>query len=237
MRLRALLIILLIQVVVLSGCDDSHTTKHEVLVVGAMKNVMWKGELQGVVDVDTLQRGKQLQGIGPAHVLQGEIMVVDGVPYRSRINADSQVVVEVAPHAMPPFFVYAYVDQWKEQPLPDSVTDLLSLEAYLQKTIHKEDPFAFQLKGAIQEADIHIQNLAEGSVVRSPKEAHAGQVNLSLQMRQVQMLGFFSTQHQGIYTHHDAFTHVHLITMDTSMMGHADRVEWTPGAMKLLLPY
>ncbi len=38
----------------------------------------------------------------------------------------------------------------------------------------------------------------------------------------VDIVGFFSTEHKTIFTHHDTFMHLHLITKDKLMMGHLD---------------
>ena len=38
-------------------------------------------------------------------------------------------------------------------------------------------PFVFKIKGKIEYAIIHIVNLASGSIVKSPKDAHKGQIN------------------------------------------------------------
>ena len=81
---------------------------------------------------------------------------------------------------------------------------------------------------------IHVQNLPEGTKVSSPEEAHQGQTNFTLKNEQVEIVGFFSTEHQGIFTHHDSYLHMHLLTTDESKMGHLDQVESTE--MKLYLP-
>ena len=68
----------------------------------------------------------------------------------------------------------------------------------------------------------------------SPKEAHQGQVDYKLNEEHVDIVGFFSTQHKGIFTHHDSYLHLHLITRDRTKMGHLDDVEFDE--MKLYLP-
>jgi acetolactate decarboxylase len=71
--------------------------------------------------------------------------------------------------------------------------------------------------------------------VSSPAEAHQGQVNYSVNDEQVEIIGFFSTEHKTIFTHHDTFLHMHLITADRQQMGHLDEVLLGKG-MKLYLP-
>ena len=48
--------------------------------------------------------------------------------------------------------------------------------------------------------------------------------------------GFFSTEHQGVFTHHDSFVHIHLITPDKKRMGHVDYFRIKKGTAKLFLP-
>jgi acetolactate decarboxylase len=214
--------------------QDSAQTK--VKIAGAMKNVMWKGELGGIVNLDTLQNKKGLYGLGPEEFLSGEILIVDGVSYVSRVISDSTMQVEER-FAAAPFFVYANENDLQEELLPDNITNMKELEDYIDsKTKEAIHPFVFKLIGRVDKALIHVQNLPKGAVVSSPEEAHQGQVNYPLGNYDVTIVGFFSTKHQAVFTHHDAFTHMHLITNDKTQMGHLDEATFSKGEMKLYLP-
>ena len=76
--------------------------------------------------------------------------------------------------------------------------------------------------------------MPEGTKVSSPDEAHQGQTNYNIANENAEIIGFFSTEHKGVFTHHDSFLHMHLITKDESKMGHLDELEI--GEMKLYLP-
>lgn len=227
-----------------SACNSSEQQRGattapppEVRVVGAMRNVMWKGELGGSINLDTLADRSDLYGLGPVAFLSGEIMVSGGRAYVSRVASDSTIRVERTFAVEAPFFVYARVSDWTEQPLPDDVVDLKHLEAFVdQQTKDQVRPFAFKLSGRVAEADIHVQNLPPGTEVSSPTEAHQGQQSYTLTDSEVEIVGFFSTEHQGIFTHHDTFLHTHLVTQDERWMGHLDRVRFVPGAVRLYLP-
>jgi acetolactate decarboxylase len=71
-------------------------------------------------------------------------------------------------------------------------------------------------------------------VVSSPKEAHSGQTPFEISASTVQIVGFFSREHQGIFTHHDTFMHLHLLCKSQNLMGHLDAVRFS--RMQLLLP-
>lgn len=205
----------------------------EPIIVGAMKNVMWKGELGPSITLDTLTDREHSYGLGPLSYLRGEILLFEGRPYVSRVTSDSTMSVEVEADASAPFFVYARVDEWTEQGLPEDVVDIPSLEKYLTELGHSM-PFVFRLNGTIEAAQIHAQNLPLNTEVSSPQEAHQGQTNYLLKRQSADILGFYSQNHQGVFTHHDSFIHLHLITKDREWMGHLDQL--SIGQMKLLLP-
>lgn len=207
----------------------------DVQIAGAMHQVMWQGKLGGTIELDTISDQQGLYGLGPEAYLRGEILIIDGEAYASRVLTDTTMTVVKTYDLAAPFLVYANVNEWEEVDLPAEVQNISDLEQYLDKqTLEAKRPFALKLQGQVAEADIHIQNLAPGSVVTSPEEAHQGQTNYMLRNESVDIVGFFSTEHQGVFTHHDSFLHLHLITTDRRQMGHLDAV--TFGEMKLFLP-
>lgn len=207
-----------------------------VKMAGAMKNVMWKGKLDDVVKLDTLKPRKGLYALGPGPRLRGELLVLDGQTYWSTVQADSSLQVEAGASPVgAPFLVYGWQNKWQETALPDSVKNLGQLEKWVDKRMATvKEPFPLRLEGRVKEAFIHAQNLAPGAAVSSPQEAHAGQVNYRLSSQPVHIAGFFSRQHQGIFTHHDSFLHLHLLSGREQVMGHLDSL--TLGQLKIYLP-
>lgn len=208
-----------------------------VRVVGEMRNVMWKGELSGNIYLDTIAKKKDLYGLGPLENLAGEIVIVDGKAYKSTVVSGTSMKVEETYDIRAPFFGYANIPKWTYRSLPDTVRTIGDLERYLDATTKDHArPFMFRLIGTVEKAKIHIVNLPEGSTVRSPAEAHEGQVTYHLANAQSEIIGFFSTQHKSIFTHHDTFIHMHLITTDRQSMGHLDEMLIKKGTMNLWLP-
>ncbi len=207
----------------------------KVSIAGAMKNVMWKGELDNSIDLDTIGKKEGLYGLGPLNQLKGELLVMNGTGYASKVNSGTTMSVEKGLHFSAPFFVYANVLEWKEIQLPSVIKTISDLETYLDNHVIDIDrPFPFKLTGQVAKAQIHVQNLPEGTLISSPQDAHQGQVIYDLTDVSADILGFFSTEHQGIFTHHDSFVHLHLITSDEQKMGHVDKLEIDK--MKLFLP-
>lgn len=217
-----------------SGASSAETYP-DLNIVGAMKNVMWKGELGSRIDLDTISDKKGLYGLGPQTYLTGELLINNGISYVSKVTSDSTMSVERSFAVSAPFFVYAQVTEWEEVELPARVRTIQDLEQFIdEKTQADKRPFAFKLRGQVARAIIHIQNLPPGTTISSPQEAHQGQTNYALTDEESDIIGFFSTEHQGVFTHHDSFLHLHLITKDERKMGHVDELEI--GNMTLFLP-
>ena len=196
---------------------------------------MWKGELGGRIDLDTISNKNGLYGLGPVSYLRGELLINNGKSYVSKVTSDSTMTVEKTFETSAPFLVYGNVTEWDDIELPSDLKTIKDLETFIDnKTTEFKRPFTFKLIGQVSSAIIHIQNLPEGTKVTSPAEAHQGQTNYTIENEDVEIIGFFSTKHKGIFTHHDSFSHMHLITKDERKMGHLDELEI--GEMKLYLP-
>lgn len=199
-----------------------------VLVMGAMCNVMWKGELFGKMNLDTISNREGLYGVGPLEYLRGEILIVDGVNYISTVDEKGDVSVVVNSDVKVPFFVYANAieSDFVELELPSEIRSISDIEAFIDDaTTDRVRPFVFKLHGTVSKANYHIQNLPLGTSVSNPDEAHSGQVKFELHDEEVDIIGFFSTEHQAVFTHHDTFLHMHIITEDRTKMGHLDAVK------------
>jgi acetolactate decarboxylase len=227
-------VLLLLPLLLFLNCTTT-TDPSKVKVVGAIRNVMWKGELAGTILLDTIQNRQGLYGLGPTDYLDGELLIIDGQSFVAKVNDDGTIRMEETYQAQAPFFVYANVSEWKELEL-DGIASIQALEEYLTKT--KGDinrPFAFRIKGRVSKALIHVQNLPKGAKVSSPADAHVGQMKYEVADEEVEIVGFYSTKHQGIFTHHDSYVHMHLITSDRTKMGHLDEVVFD-SKTKLYIP-
>jgi acetolactate decarboxylase len=228
-----ILLISLTFAIISTGCKSENkepiTIKNDtnVQVSGAMKKVMRQGELEGTIFLDTIQPKNNLYGIGPLELLKGELLIIDGESFVSKVVNDSMMSVQKTYDVKAPFFVYATVMGWEKEALPENISNIENLETYInEKFIDRDEPFVFKISGKINTATIHIVNLPEGTKVSSPEEAHQGIVFYPIQQEEVEIVGFFSRKHQAIFTHHDTFIHLHLITKDRKMMGHLDEVDF-----------
>ncbi len=169
-------VILGLVIFTLTSCTTTPPeTGSEVKVVGEMKSVMWKGQLQGTIHLDTIADKTHLYGLGPVEYLAGEILVLDGKSYQSTVTSDTTMKVEETFNIKAPFFGYANISTWAEQALPDSIETIPQLEQFLdQVSLNSPRPFMFKLTGTVQQATIHIVNLPKGAKVSSPEGNYSG---------------------------------------------------------------
>jgi acetolactate decarboxylase len=220
------------------GCTPAKEgISEDVRLVGEMKNIMWKGQLQGNIYLDSIANKNLLNGLGPLDSLSGEILILDGKSYTSRVLTDSTMEVKENFGARAPFFAYAPIAAWNTEDLPDSVQTLNQLERFLiERSQATQKPFLFKVSGIIEDATIHVVNLPRGTKVSSPEKAHLGRTFYSLKNEAVDLVGFYSKNHKTIFTHHDTFLHIHLINSKRDRMGHLDEVRFKKQSIKLHLP-
>lgn len=226
----------LIQAIVLLCLTVAAHAQYRVYVSGAMSNVMKKGQLYGTISLDTIQQ-PNLYGLGPVEYLAGEITIADGKAYTSIVLSPTTMQVKETYDVKAPFFVYGRVDEWKEHTLPDSVTDIVTLERHLDNiSRNAKRPFAFKLEGVVPSARIHIVNLPPGTKVSKPADAQKGKAYYPVKNIEADIIGFFSTEHQTVFTHHDRYIHMHLLSKDRKTMGHIDELLLN-SSLKIYLPF
>jgi acetolactate decarboxylase len=223
-------LLLILCLCLLSQCNPIAGDSNRVNVVGTMRSVMHGGDLRPTLNLDTLKNKEHLYGVGPLSFLRGEITILDGKSYLSRVASDTTMQVDSSFNATAPFFVFANVTSWREVIVPEGILTDSSIERYLALvTGDRTEPFTFKLSGVVETARIHVVNLPEGAKVANSDDAHLGQQDYILKNQPADVVGFYSTKHQGIFTHHSSNTHMHLITTDKQMMGHVDGVTFQKG--------
>src|SRR5690606_33505167 len=118
----------------------------------------------------------------------------------------------------------------------DSVVDLPTLDAFLTARFAATgQPFAFRLSGPISSVDVHIVDVPLGSAVSGPDDAHRHNKHFHREGGTMELLGFFSTRHKAVFTHHDTNIHVHAISAERDWMGHVETLRFEFDAMRLLV--
>ena len=100
---------------------DTTETYPDIKIVGAMKNVMWKGELGSSIDLDTISDKNGLYGLGPVSYLTGELLINNGKSYVSKVTSDSTMTIEKTFETSAPFLVYGNITEWDVIELPSDL--------------------------------------------------------------------------------------------------------------------
>lgn len=206
-------------------------------IIGAMRNVMWKNELFARIDFDTLQNRENLFALGPLENLSGEFAIIDGRAWVARVMEGQPVITEDF-NIRAPFAGFVYEADWKTMALTQEIRTISDLNQWFDQRIADDQPsFFFQIDASVDHAVYHIMDLPAGTEVTSPDVAHElGRKYFTCSNQSADLLGFYSREHQGVFTHHDSHTHIHLISKDKVHLGHLDSLLLSEEGNMLYLP-
>ncbi|MCB0372575.1 MAG: acetolactate decarboxylase [Muricauda sp.] len=189
--------------------------------------------------LDTISPKSHVYGMGPYDKMKGEITVVDSQPYYATAFVENAYSVGKSWDIRSPFFVYTNVDKWAVYQVQGPFNSVADIQEKVT-TIAKEhgydtsQPFAFKLKGRFDDITAHIVT-PRNPDVDGYREGVKSQ-KFSFENAKGEFIGFYSEHHQGIYTHHDSFVHIHFLKKDKSFMGHLDNIKTANKTYKLYLP-
>ena len=223
------------------GASDDAPPKGEpgeVRWLGEQRKVVQDGDLTGRVDLTALAERPHLYAAGPLEGLKGEVTVWDGKASLARWEA-GKVVTSQEFKGKACFLVYAQVPRWIENKLPSGLDKPEDLEAHIFLQARKagvptDRPFPFLLRGTARKLTLHLVNKTDNAP-HNPEEHAKVKVPVVLESREVDVIGFYSKQHAGIFTHHDSDAHMHVVTADKKVSGHVDQLS-ADGEMRLYLP-
>ncbi len=205
--------------------------------VGAMHKAVHDGDRGGKIAVSSLLRTPHLNAIGPVAGLRGEITVIDGESSVSVVGRTGPVASSTDAEAA--FLVWAYVPEWTRVTVPPSVhtqeqLQVFVLEAAKNAGLSADEPLVFRVEAQAESLAMHVIWHEPGDAVG--KEAHdKAKVPVAVRDERVSIIGFWSTQHLGVFTPMVSPFHMHAWTSDKRISGHVDDVRLLPGGT-LLLP-
>jgi acetolactate decarboxylase len=209
----------------------------EVRWVGAQRTVLG-GDLRPQISLERLAGLPHLYAVGPADGLRGKITVVDGRAYVARVE-HGRVVVDRSVRPEAPFLVWAQVERWKEVAIPATVVDGRDLERFVADRARAFGmapamPFAFLVSGVPERVRLHVLDKRDDRV--HTRALHEGiKVRFVIARAPVDIVGFYSEAHAGVFIPEGRRTHMHVCTADERVSGHVDDVRLAPG-MALPLP-
>ncbi len=200
---------------------------------GEQHKAVHDGDVGAKVQLAELARRPHLYGIGPLEGLTGEITVLDGRPAISTVEGTTFRTHASLDHGAA-FFVWTYAAEWKPVALPEEVRTLEQLEAFIPEAVGPDatGPVAFRVDGKVEALNFHV--LSPPAHTPPTFEDHEkAKVHSSVAARAVRMVGFYSTQHRGVFTPGTSDVHVHFVTDDGQQAGHVEGFRLAQGAVLL----
>lgn len=194
---------------------------------------MLGGDLRGHVALATLAATPHLYGLGPLEGLRGEVSVFGGVPSIARIEGDAVVTAESWSERAC-FLVWAQVASWAERSIQSGRADLDEVArdviAFARETgLDPARPFPFRVRGTAAPATFHVLDKRDG-LPHNPERHEQAKARRTLEAAPVELVGFHSRRHRGVFTPKESDVHVHLKTEDGQISGHLEAIRLEPGA-------
>lgn len=205
--------------------------------VGASRDVHQGVDYSGHVALKDLLQLKHLYAVGPEEELRGEITVWDNTALLSRIKGNKLVVkTTCGGREKACFLVYGQVADWQSVHLSEAISDNtiegLVRSVALAQNVAVEQPFVFIVRGKARNLRFHVLNKTDNAPPDSTTSQHEkAKVPFVVSEQVVEVLGFYSERHQGVFTRKGSFTHMHFRTPDSKQAGHVDSLELEPGSM------
>lgn len=228
-------IVWLIVVTLVSCNNSSEMVNSSVSHTGALKTIM-SGDISATIDLDSLKAKDNLYALGASENLKGEIQIFNGQPSNSSVENDAIKIDDSFNHKAS-LLVYTQVTEWisftineyvSKSELEDKIFELAK-----SNNINTEAPFPFLIEGEASSLDWHVINWKEGDTVHSHQKHKESGLNGTFKTGQVLVLGFYSTKHKAVFTHHTTNMHLHFKTIDNELAGHVDDINFNSMQIKL----
>jgi acetolactate decarboxylase len=201
--------------------------KYDVKVAGAMRNIMQNNDLSAKIALDTLVPTANLYGLGPIEGLEGEVIILNSIPYVSSVD-DGKVVTKQTQKVKAAMLVYTQVKNWQTTQLTSPVKNYAELERVIEKYakakgVDLSKPFPFLLEGKVTRTSFHVIDWQEGVTHTAANHKQFAKYG-ELKNEEVQIVGFYSDKHHSIFTHHTTNMHLHVVNKAKTLVGHLDDI-------------
>lgn len=200
-------------------------TTYTVLWQGSLQ-AMHSGDVSGKVPLQQFAGTKNFYAVGPVADLDGEITANAGKFYISRVK-HGKVITGGYLSTSASFLVWSEVAGWKPPiPLGAKIFNHAQLEAQIEALATKagidtSKPFPFKLEGVLDAVNYHI--LVPNTQPQTQAGHSDGAKNISATNSEAEIIGFFSRNHQGVFTHKGSFAHLHIVA-SSGDSGHVDEI-------------
>lgn len=206
---------------------------------GAQKNIFATGKAERVMSLQSLEGRDNLFAIGPVEGLDGEITIFNSKPYISKVRGNDYEVDHTLNHGAI-FLVWAEQSEWRSVAIPNSVKTYPDLQKFVKEQavasgIDVTKPFPFLLAGTPAEVKWHINVDKTGGKTVTKELFAKSKVNYVLKNESVDIIGFYSENHPGVFISQYApaikphsgmknAIHIHIVSRAGKAAGHIDDI-------------
>ena len=199
---------------------------------------MLGGDLRGHVALEPLSSLPHLYALGPLEGVRGEVSIFRSEPSIARIEGDA-VVTASTWSVRACFLVWAQVPLWSERTPRYPLADLDAIEreavALARRTgLDPDRPFPFRVEGTVVEVTLHVLDKRD-DLRHDPERHERAKVRRTLSGTTVELIGFHSRHHRGVFTPRESNVHAHVRNADGRISGHLETIALAPGA-RLAVP-
>src|SRR5262245_41767706 len=195
------------------------------------------GKAEEPVSLERFDGLESLYAVGPLEQARGEVSIYDSVPLISEVH-DGRVNVTIDSCRHAAFLVYAIVEDWRSATIQSPLKTEQQLEDHLlawavTSGIDVDQPFVFLLNGLAAQATFHILcNRGRGTY--NPERHAESKFYFPIANESVEVVGFYSRHHRGVFTPWNSNFHMHIRTVDNRVSGHLEGFNWERGVMMYL---
>jgi alpha-acetolactate decarboxylase len=222
----------------LAPTDEIRGPGYVLRYTGSIREAIMMGKRDAVLDLRTLNGKPHLWGLGALGGLTGEVTIADGLSLLARVGTDRSIQVTEGYDGNAAICVWAEVPSWQTTSVPPSIRTYSELEMFVGDAGKKaalSQAFPFVVTGRPKQIDFHVVDakpdtlpgMAAHQAIQIPFEAHQSEATL---------VGFWSSQHEGIFTPKGSKMHVHFQSKDSKASGHVQGLDLTQREMTLRLP-
>lgn len=218
-------IVLIVGLLVI-GCE-SKSKEITVLVHGALKEIMHNAAREGVVELSDIINREYIYGVGALEGLDGEILIWDSKLTLTRAKkGGTPTISNDAMGEKALLLVTASVSEWIDIPFDGTILES-SLNDYIQqvaeeRNLNISEPFPFILEGVFTRVKWHI--ISDPGIDGTHDDHMNKSWNRTDEKIHSKILGFYSTKHHAIFTHHSTNSHMHFYHELSGLSGHVDEL-------------
>ncbi len=236
------LIPLLVPVIIAHGCksdvDGTHAWNGKVEVHGALRAMMHEGETGTMVTLDTMLPDSNLYALGALTGLAGEVTVIAGKAYLSYPEGMDGVRIRTTGMSDDgaTLLVSAVVPAWRavtiEKPIRFDAIDAEVARLAAAAGQHTGGRIPFLIEGDFEDLQWHvIDGSRTGPGGESGTDHLKAAVKDTIDRARGTLVGFYSPDDQGVFTHMGSKTHIHCSVDDPPGSGHVDHVVIPAGSV------